>query len=69
MGKGPCQGIGQLLGREYALHRQQPFSCESKKVTDSQDDGFAEGVETHWCEKHERSKKSQALRMTILWEF
>src|SRR5580704_12371041 len=59
MGKGPCQGIGQLLGREYPLHRQQPFSCESKKVTGSQDDGFVGdlGTQLVGLQKHEKIEK------------
>jgi hypothetical protein len=43
----------------------------SKKVTGSQDDGFV-GGEKHpvsYAENTKRSKKSQALRMTISWEF
>jgi hypothetical protein len=43
----------------------------SKKVTTSQDDGLVEEVENIWLgvQEHGKSKKSQALRMTVLWEF
>jgi hypothetical protein len=38
----------------------------------AQDDGFVGGLEIQlvgYAENTKRSKKSQALRMTILWEF
>jgi hypothetical protein len=42
-----------------------------EKVTGSQDDAFFEGTEKYLvgCKNAKGSKKSQALRMTILWEF
>ena len=43
----------------------------TEKVTGSQDDDFVEGTEKYLvgCKNAKGSKKSQALRMTILWEF
>jgi hypothetical protein len=43
------------------LHRQQPFLCESKKVTGSQDDGFVGGLKyslVGFAENTKRSTKS-----------
>jgi hypothetical protein len=42
-----------------------------EKVTGSQDDGFVGGLEIQvvgYAENTKSSKKSQALRMTNLWE-
>jgi hypothetical protein len=58
--------MGQLLGGEDAFsidnppfQRQQPFLCESKKVTGSQDDGFVGGLKySCWiCRRHEKIEK------------
>jgi hypothetical protein len=42
-----------------SFQRQQPFLCESKKVTGSQDDGFVGGLEIRLvgCRKHEKTEK------------
>ena len=49
--------------------RHKAFVCDKSAKRFAQDDGFVGGVKQSWLGrlKHERSKKSQALRMTSLW--
>jgi hypothetical protein len=49
-----------------------PFCAKIKKSHTPQDDGFVGWLERQlvgYAENTKRSKKSQALRMTFLWEF
>jgi hypothetical protein len=50
----------------------KPSVCDRFAKRFAQDDGFVAGLEIQlvgYAENTKKSKKSQALRMTFLWEF
>ena len=54
------------------LRAIKPSVCDRSAKRFAQDDGFVRGLEIQlvgYAENTKRSKKSQALRMTILGEF
>jgi hypothetical protein len=69
-GRKAPNSMGKISIAEVLRLRATSAVSRNQSVRRSaQDDDSLEGIEKHrvGCKKHERSKKSQTLRMTILW--